>query len=574
MRTLMPILLILVSWSGAIPTMAQLSPEILADAYLLRAEQAIRAGDKDRARTEIDKILLLQKEYGLDLAEEFHFRLAKAAGTVGLLKLALESVTKYLQAAGREGSHYVEALELMNQMQDALAGGKETPEPAGSLSLRDVRLDVGGIPEGSKDQEGVPIADRGKTEPPPEPDCSLWNTAEYFKTATADGVRACLEARSDPNVRGKYKMRPLHWAAAYSDNPNVIQVLINAGADWKKRADGIGFEKQSFWESWGDGDLFRNWFRRMRPLAHAAAYNRNPAIAQAFIDAGHKPKSRHLIFAAALNENPAVAQLLIHAGADVNSGKGYWDYKPLAVAAFLNENPAVAQLLIDAGADVNKKHAWGIRAIHLAARHNTNPAVTQTLIHAGADVLARSGGDTPLDFAREAKNSAVIPILRDATARAEGRTPTKKKQDGRGWTAVVAGVTGGAIASASGLDAATATEIGGTIAGSVLTGKPAGNTGSAPGGIPTGNVDTVSGGGQCEIPGYPRPADVQNLGLPWCPATVDFQARVFALQAAGAQCAIATGSSSTPEQIQARRQEIEAACGRLAALGAPNCQCP
>ena len=48
----------------------------------------------------------------------------------------------------------------------------------------------------------------------------------------------------------------------------------------------------------------------------------------------------------------------------------------------------------------------------------------------------------------------------------------------------------------------------------------------------------------------------------------------FALQAAGAECAIATGSSSTPEQIEARRREIRAACDRLAALGQGNCQCP
>ena len=101
-----------------------------------------------------------------------------------------------------------------------------------------------------------------------------------------------------------------------------------------------------------------------------------------------------------------------------------------------------------------------------------------------------------------------------------------------------------------------------------------GGTTNQTAGAPAGNVGAGTGSGQCEIPGYPRPADVKNLGLSWCPATVDFQARVFALQAAGAQCAIATGSSSTPEQIQARRQEIQAACERLAALGVSDCRCP
>ena len=84
-----------------------------------------------------------------------------------------------------------------------------------------------------------------------------------------------------------------------------------------------------------------------------------------------------------------------------------------------------------------------------------------------------------------------------------------------------------------------------------------------------------AGGGGCQVPGYPNPpGGVSNLGFSWCPASVGLQVRSFALQAAGAECAIATGSSSTPEQIEVRRREIRAACDRLAALGQGNCQCP
>ena len=84
-----------------------------------------------------------------------------------------------------------------------------------------------------------------------------------------------------------------------------------------------------------------------------------------------------------------------------------------------------------------------------------------------------------------------------------------------------------------------------------------------------------AGGGRCQVPGYPNPpGGVSNLGFSWCPASVGLQVRSFALQAAGAECAIATGSSSTPEQIEARRREIRAACDRLSALGQGNCQCP
>ena len=117
----------------------------------------------------------------------------------------------------------------------------------------------------------------------------------------------------------------------------------------------------------------------------------------------------------------------------------------------------------------------------------------------------------------------------------------------------------------------------GTIfAEGVIGGQPP--VGSS-GGVAAGNTArSASGGGSCLIPGYPSPpGGVANLGFSWCPASVGMQRRSFALQAAGAQCAIATGSSSTPGQINARRQEINAACDRLDAMQSPDiptCKCP
>lgn len=58
------------------------------------------------------------------------------------------------------------------------------------------------------------------------------------------------------------------------------------------------------------------------------------------------------------------------------------------------------------------------------------------------------------------------------------------------------------------------------------------------------------------------------MGLNWCGPSVGFQRRAFALQAAGAWCAIAQGTSSSAEQVRARHQEINAACDALDALGA------
>ena len=66
--------------------LAQLPPEIMADAYLLQVEQSIHSEDFDRARTVIQNIRNLQEQHKLDLPSEFHFRHAKAANSVDLFE--------------------------------------------------------------------------------------------------------------------------------------------------------------------------------------------------------------------------------------------------------------------------------------------------------------------------------------------------------------------------------------------------------------------------------------------------------------------------------------------------------
>ena len=493
MRTMIPGVLILILWS-ATPAFAQLPPEILADSYLLRVEQAIGEGDHNRARAEIDKINLLEKENELDLPDEFHFRYAKAAAAAGLPDDALDAVVKYLTAAGREGRHYVEALELMNKAQDAIEARKEpevasTGEPASTQDPVEAELETGGTPEAQEVMRALIVAaESAEAQPAPQCDLEQWRAEVFFRTATVQDVKACLEAGADPIARNKYYITPLHWAARNNENPAVLEALLAAGADPKA------------WD-WGEST----------PLHNAARYNKNPAVVRALLAAGTDPKARD------------------------------WRKRtPLHEAARYNENPEVVQALLAAGADPNTKD------------------------------MSRN---TPLDEAEDAGNITAIEVLRHQKRATARRTRTKKRGGGLG--AFIAGTALAATASAAGASTEDAVALG----SSVITGQqPAGNSGVGfdPDVLgPTGSTGGTAGGGSCLIPGYPSPpGGVANLGLSWCPASIDFQARAFALQAAGAQCAIATGSSSTPEQIQARRREIGAACERLAALGVSNCRCP
>ena len=787
MRTMIPSLLILFLLSGATLVRAQLPPEILADSHLLRAEQAIRDGDPARAGAEIDKIRLLQQEHELNLSEEFLFRHAKAAAAAALPEQALEAVVKYLAATGREGPHYVEALELMNQAQDEIAGRTKPPAAAASQSPIEAQLGTDRTPEVPTEKRELLHAG-GMTERRPPPACNLrvWNTAHYFRTATVQSVKACLAAGGDPNARNEYDKRtPLHRAALYNKNPAVIDVLLAAGADLHALAAGADIQTRNMLQSTplhsaaGNNDnpmvvqallaagadlKSRDGYKRT-PLHSAARNNDNPMVVQALLAAGADLKSRDkykrtplwlaesnrnlavieilrrkggppilsvqdcgmwpsrvffrtatvqdvktclaagadpnarginkrtpLHQAAEYNENPGVVQALLAAGAKLEAktdyeydsypariGYGNSGYRALHCAARGNENPAVTQALIDAGAKVSPSAGlFRDTPLRMAARHNKNPAVIKTLLAAGADLhdgtavtgstavhyaasnenpamieaLLKAGADpnardddkyTPLHQAAEYENPAVIQALIDAGAdpnardddkktplhRAggavvvelllkagadlgaqdkDGRTPfqlasnswnpavrqalltagagqienqlaaahaRRKSESGPSFLEAAIGIVGGTAIAAAGGGTEEAVAAGTIFAEGVIGGQqPVGNSGGAPGGGPAGNTGGAAGGGQCEIPGYPNPGNVANLGLGWCPATVDFQARAFALQAAGAQCALATGSSSSPDQIQARKQEIRAACDRLAALGVSNCQCP
>ena len=188
-------------------------------------------------------------------------------------------------------------------------------------------------------------------------------------------------------------------------------------------------------------------------------------------------------------------------------------------------------------------------------------------------------GKTPLQVARRQNRK----VLRNAWASLSdcqksayrARVRSKKASAGPSFLDVAVGVAGGAAIAAAGEGSEEAVEAGTVFAESVISGtQPAASSGD--GSVPsTESSAATAGGGPCQVPGYPNPpGGVANLGFSWCPASVGMQVRAFALQAAGAQCAMETGSSSTPEQIEARRREIRAACDRLAALGQGNCQCP
>ena len=106
---------------GTTTATAQLPPEIMADRYLVQAERLMKEKDYAAALEAMNKIIALQKEHGLTLPDEFHFKYAQVAFSAGAIKVAIDSVNRYLAAAGRAGQFYREALDLLDQAEQMQA---------------------------------------------------------------------------------------------------------------------------------------------------------------------------------------------------------------------------------------------------------------------------------------------------------------------------------------------------------------------------------------------------------------------------------------------------------------------
>ena len=141
---------------------AELPPEIMADKYLVHAEQLHAAKDYAGAFEVMEKIIALQKEHNLKLPDEFHFKYAHVALSADSTRIALESVSKYLSATGKEGKFYNEALALLLK-----AEGHEV------MSEEDFYNDV--IKTQGTCKELLPIGSGCWMELTNHPECYVWN---------------------------------------------------------------------------------------------------------------------------------------------------------------------------------------------------------------------------------------------------------------------------------------------------------------------------------------------------------------------------------------------------------------
>ena len=114
----------------ALPAAGTAVPEIQADRYLLQADEQIEKRECRAAKEAMDRILELGRQHGLELPEGFYFRYAQVLERVEHYDEAIEFVKRFLTLAGRDGTHFRDALQLLNAAEAAKAAALEAAEAA------------------------------------------------------------------------------------------------------------------------------------------------------------------------------------------------------------------------------------------------------------------------------------------------------------------------------------------------------------------------------------------------------------------------------------------------------------
>ena len=102
----------------------QLPPEIMADRHRVRLDRLISENRHQEAYRLTSEIVEFYEKHDLELPHEFHFKQARIASSLGLLKEAITALHTYLNKAGKEGARYLDALELLDRTEDRRREGE------------------------------------------------------------------------------------------------------------------------------------------------------------------------------------------------------------------------------------------------------------------------------------------------------------------------------------------------------------------------------------------------------------------------------------------------------------------
>lgn len=201
----------------------------------------------------------------------------------------------------------------------------------------------------------------------------------------------------------------LMYAAENNQNPDVIEMLINYGADPNAETGVYA------WDECNGNYLVGN---GLTPLMYAIKNNPNPDIIERLVTFGVNVNDPiydtygygeiPLIYAAENNASPDIIEILVKLGADLNArtiGYGHSDYE---VPALHYASLEAAKVLIKLGTDPDIRDIANGTALMEKARIG-ECEIVEMLLRAGADVNAQANhGMTPLMYAA---NADIVELL-------------------------------------------------------------------------------------------------------------------------------------------------------------------
>jgi ankyrin repeat protein len=205
-------------------------------------------------------------------------------------------------------------------------------------------------------------------------DLSGRNSIYYAATYNPDSkiINLLVENGADVNSKNKKGLTPLMRASAFN-NYEVVKVLIEHGADINSKTES-GFT----------------------PILYAAKYSNDPKVIDILVENGAEIKGglfsdipNPLYQSAKYNNNPEITKKLIELGADPNDD---YDNSPLIEAAE-NNNAEVVKVILKAGVDVNYQNSHGNTALHRASLQAEDPRIIELLLEYGADGTIENEAD-------------------------------------------------------------------------------------------------------------------------------------------------------------------------------------
>ena len=254
--------------------------------------------------------------------------------------------------------------------------------------------------------------------------CEGWGAEGYFRTADADSVTRCIAHGQPLNEWDLEGLTPLYRAVLSTRDVDMIQALLDAGADPNLVVRGG------------------------RAPIHAAAWFNGASVVDALIQSGADVNARDKngnvpLHAAVYHNDQSVVELLIASQAEVNEPNGD-GMTPLHLSSWSTNAPAMVATLVSAGAEIDAKDLSGNTPLHLALLNETDVSTVSQFVNLGSNIEERNHeGNTFLHQAMlgEAAASVVTWLLEkglDPRATNDlGRTPLHLELIGQGRTAVI-----------------------------------------------------------------------------------------------------------------------------------------